>query len=242
LRQREELTHPAASHFARGARPLAATAHHIRRPADLGQNGAIAAMRKTPSRRVPYGVRRAIMQPAALALCDPMQAPLQKSQTQLASSTGVIPPRLTSRHPRMPVASDSRRAANHVKIRDWPPSLHSPTFHPRKFLWTSTNRSQRSPLRNSRPPARARRRQLRSACCCASQATAIAVSVLLRHLRSPELVKLLSSAFENHQAVMLQTPWPDPMLQAFESTRRFLEGAAQAELPGSPSQPETPAA
>jgi hypothetical protein len=78
----------------------------------------------------------------------------------------------------------------------------------------------------------------------ASQATAIAVSVLLRHLRSPELVKLLSSAFENHQAVMLQTPWPDPMLQAFESTRRFLEGAAQAELPGSPSpsQPDAPAA
>jgi hypothetical protein len=75
----------------------------------------------------------------------------------------------------------------------------------------------------------------------ASQATAIALSVVLRHLRSPELVKLLSSAFENHQAVMLQTPWPDQMLQAFESTRRFLEGAAQAELPGSSTQADTPA-
>jgi hypothetical protein len=74
----------------------------------------------------------------------------------------------------------------------------------------------------------------------ASQATAIAVSVLIRHLRSPELAQLLSSAFENHQAVMLQTPWPDPMLQAFESTRRFLEGAAQAQLPG--TDPQTPAA
>jgi hypothetical protein len=61
----------------------------------------------------------------------------------------------------------------------------------------------------------------------ASQATAIAVSVLLRHLRSPELAKLLSAAFENHQAVMLQTPWPDQMLQSFDATRRFLEGAAQ---------------
>jgi hypothetical protein len=61
----------------------------------------------------------------------------------------------------------------------------------------------------------------------ASQATAIAVSVLLRHLQSPELSKLLTNAFENHQAVMLQTPWPDQMLQSFESTRRFLEGAAK---------------
>lgn len=61
----------------------------------------------------------------------------------------------------------------------------------------------------------------------ASQATAIAVSVLLRHLQSPDLSKLLSSAFENHQAVMLQTPWPDQMLQAFEATRRFLDGAAK---------------
>ncbi|MBC8748161.1 hypothetical protein OKW43_004534 [Paraburkholderia sp. WC7.3g] len=76
----------------------------------------------------------------------------------------------------------------------------------------------------------------------ASQATAIAVSVVLRHLRSPELAKLLSSAFENHQAVMLQTPWPDQMLQAFESTRRFLQGAAQAELPGSHEAPGTPGA
>ncbi|ANB72865.1 hypothetical protein [Paraburkholderia phytofirmans] len=75
----------------------------------------------------------------------------------------------------------------------------------------------------------------------ASQATAIAVSVLLRHLRSPELAKLLSSAFENHQAVMLQTPWPDPMLQAFGSTRRFLEGAAQAELPGAQAEQQSPA-
>ena len=75
----------------------------------------------------------------------------------------------------------------------------------------------------------------------ASQATAIAVSVVLRHLRSPELAKLLSSAFENHQAVMLQTPWPDPMLQAFESTRRFLEGAVQAELPGTQTEPQPPA-
>lgn len=62
----------------------------------------------------------------------------------------------------------------------------------------------------------------------ASQATAIAVSVLLRHLQSPELARLLSSAFENHQAVMLQTPWPDQMLQSFEATRRFLEGAARS--------------
>lgn len=61
----------------------------------------------------------------------------------------------------------------------------------------------------------------------ASQATAIAVSVLLRHLQSPELTRLLSSAFENHQALMLQTPWPDQMLQSFEATRRFLEGAAR---------------
>ena len=74
----------------------------------------------------------------------------------------------------------------------------------------------------------------------ARQATAIALSVVLRHLRSPELAKLLSSAFENHQAVMLQTPWPDQMLQSFESTRRFLEGAAQAELPGSEKASGTP--
>jgi hypothetical protein len=60
------------------------------------------------------------------------------------------------------------------------------------------------------------------------------------HLRSPELAKLLSSAFENHQAVMLQTPWPEPMLQAFESTRRFLEGAAQADLPGTQAPAQTP--
>jgi hypothetical protein len=63
----------------------------------------------------------------------------------------------------------------------------------------------------------------------ASQATAVAVSVLLQHLRSPELSKLLASAFENHQAVMLQTPWPDQMLQSFEATRRFLESAARPE-------------
>jgi hypothetical protein len=61
----------------------------------------------------------------------------------------------------------------------------------------------------------------------ASQASAIALSVVLRHLNSPELARLLSSAFENHQAVMLQTPWPEQMLQSFEATRRFLEAAAQ---------------
>jgi hypothetical protein len=74
----------------------------------------------------------------------------------------------------------------------------------------------------------------------ASQATALAVSVLLRHLRSPELAKLLSTAFENHQAVMLKTPWPEPMLQAFESTRRFLEGATQADLPGTQAPAQSP--
>lgn len=61
----------------------------------------------------------------------------------------------------------------------------------------------------------------------ASQATAIAVSVLLRHLRSPELVQLLSSTFENHQAVMQKMPWPEPMRQSYESTRRLLESALQ---------------
>jgi hypothetical protein len=61
----------------------------------------------------------------------------------------------------------------------------------------------------------------------ASQATAIAVSVLLRHMSTPELAKLLKNAFENHQKVMQQTPWPEPMLQSFEATRRFLEGAVQ---------------
>jgi hypothetical protein len=60
----------------------------------------------------------------------------------------------------------------------------------------------------------------------ASQATAIALSVLMRHLNSPELARDISAAFENHQAVMLQTPWPDTMLQSFESTRRFFESAA----------------
>lgn len=70
----------------------------------------------------------------------------------------------------------------------------------------------------------------------ASQATAIAVSVLMRHLQSPELLKLLTSAFENHQAVVLQTPWPDQMLQSFEATRRFLEGAARP-----PANPDAPA-
>jgi hypothetical protein len=68
----------------------------------------------------------------------------------------------------------------------------------------------------------------------ASQATAIALSVVLRHLNSPELSKLLTSAFENHQAVMLQTPWPDQMLQSFDATRRFLEGAAQPAAGGAP--------
>jgi hypothetical protein len=61
----------------------------------------------------------------------------------------------------------------------------------------------------------------------ASQATAIALSVVLRHLASPELQTLLKSAYRNHQAVMQQTPWPDQMLQSFEATRRFLEAAAQ---------------
>ena len=51
-----------------------------------------------------------------------------------------------------------------------------------------------------------------------------------------ELVKLLSSAFENHQAVMLQTPWPEQMLSSFEATRRFLEGAAQGPAP-TPAEP-----
>ncbi|QNB10795.1 hypothetical protein [Paraburkholderia tropica] len=76
----------------------------------------------------------------------------------------------------------------------------------------------------------------------ASQATAIAVSVLLRHLSSPELVKLLNSAFENHQAVMLQTPWPEQMLASFEATRRFLEGAAQGPAPVEPDSPDSPEA
>lgn len=70
----------------------------------------------------------------------------------------------------------------------------------------------------------------------ASQATAIALSVVLRHLNSPELARLLTSAFENHQAVMLQTPWPEQMLQSFEATRRFFEAAAQ------PSASEAPRA
>jgi len=61
----------------------------------------------------------------------------------------------------------------------------------------------------------------------ASQATAIALSVVMRHLNSPELARLLVSAFENHQAVILQSPWPEQMLQSFEATRRFLEAAAQ---------------
>jgi hypothetical protein len=75
----------------------------------------------------------------------------------------------------------------------------------------------------------------------ASQATAIAVSVLLRHLSSPDLIKLLSTAFENHQAVMLQSPWPEQMLQSFSATRRFLEGAAQGPAPEqAPDAPETP--
>ncbi len=60
----------------------------------------------------------------------------------------------------------------------------------------------------------------------ASQATAIALSVLLRHLSSPELAQTMLSAFANHEAVMSKTPWPEQMLQAFEATRRFLETAA----------------
>ncbi|MFC5430448.1 hypothetical protein [Paraburkholderia sp.] len=69
----------------------------------------------------------------------------------------------------------------------------------------------------------------------ASQASAIALSVVLRHLNSPELARLLTSAFENHQAVMLQTPWPEQMLQSFEATRRFLEAAAQPQADTPPS-------
>jgi hypothetical protein len=68
----------------------------------------------------------------------------------------------------------------------------------------------------------------------ASQATAIALSVVLRHLRSPELAKLTETAFVNHQSVMQKTPWPDQMLQSFEATRRFLEAAAQP-LPADPA-------
>lgn len=68
----------------------------------------------------------------------------------------------------------------------------------------------------------------------ASQATAIALSVVMRHLNSPELARLLASAFENHQAVMLQTPWPEQMLQSFEATRRFLEAAAQPQTDAPP--------
>jgi hypothetical protein len=75
----------------------------------------------------------------------------------------------------------------------------------------------------------------------ASQATAIAVSVLLRHFSSPELIKLLSSTFENHQAVMLQSPWPEQMLQSFEATRRFFEGAVQGPAPAT-DEPAAPAA
>jgi hypothetical protein len=124
--------------------------------------------------------------------------------------------------------ADSRCFVNRVKIRDWPPSLHIRIF------------IQGSSVDINKQVAALTASELQTA--GASQATAIAVSVLLRHLRSPELVKLLSSAFENHQAVMLQTPWPDQMLQAFESTRRFLEGAAQAELPGTKEQGEAPEA
>ncbi len=66
----------------------------------------------------------------------------------------------------------------------------------------------------------------------AGQATAIALTVLLRHLRSPQLAQLLASAFENHGAVMLQSPWPEQMLQSYEATRRLLEGAAGVEATG----------
>lgn len=60
----------------------------------------------------------------------------------------------------------------------------------------------------------------------ASQATAIALHVLIRHLKSPELQAELTAAFEQHQALMLQKPWPEQMLASFEATRRFLECAA----------------
>ena len=61
----------------------------------------------------------------------------------------------------------------------------------------------------------------------ASQATAIALHVLIRHLKSPELLAELTTAFEQHQALMLQKPWPEQMLASFEATRRFLESAAR---------------
>ena len=69
----------------------------------------------------------------------------------------------------------------------------------------------------------------------ASQATAIALHVLIRHLKSPELRAELTAAFEQHQALMLQKPWPEQMLASFEATRRFLESAAQ-DLTGPDSQ------
>lgn len=68
----------------------------------------------------------------------------------------------------------------------------------------------------------------------ASQATAIALHVLIRHLKSPELLSELTTAFEQHQALMLQKPWPEQMLASFEATRRFFESAARSD-----SAPET---
>ena len=55
----------------------------------------------------------------------------------------------------------------------------------------------------------------------------LALHVLIRHLKSPELLAELTTAFEQHQALMLQKPWPEQMLASFEATRRFLESAAR---------------
>ena len=73
----------------------------------------------------------------------------------------------------------------------------------------------------------------------ASQATAIALHVLLRHVKSPELRAELHAAFEQHHALMLQKPWPEQMLASFEATRRFLESAT-LDLPG-PDEQSQPA-
>ena len=68
--------------------------------------------------------------------------------------------------PKHQTAAAFAATANRVKIRDRPPSLQSPTFHLRKFQWTSTNRLRLSPPQNFKPPARARRPRLPSASCC----------------------------------------------------------------------------
>ena len=73
------------------------------------------------------------------------------------------------------------------------------------------------------PVARARLRSRRS-----SRRSSRPFRARTSHVNSPELTRQLSAAFENHQAVMLQTPWPEQMLQSFEATRRLFESAAQA--------------